>query len=147
MDSTRYTQQRTMALRVGTVERDACVIALIGHHLQGRLTDEDLERRQRMALAAVDADDLGVLLADLPQQQVAVPAARPNPLFRLGQPSLVPKGVKALLCLVPGLAVVGVMNNMGETAWLYTQNGAYGTVLVAGAAGYATHAVAARLRR
>ena len=54
-------------LCVGDLERSACAVTLIEHHLQGRLSDEDLERRQRMAMAAVTDDDLRLLLADLPR--------------------------------------------------------------------------------
>ena len=43
-------------MRVGDAERDACVAALIEHHLHGRLTVEELDRRQRSALAAVTTD-------------------------------------------------------------------------------------------
>ena len=40
-------------VRVGDAERDACTAVLIDHHLHGRLSIEELERRQRAALAAV----------------------------------------------------------------------------------------------
>ena len=32
-------------LRVGDAERDACVATLIGHHLHGRLSAEEFDRR------------------------------------------------------------------------------------------------------
>lgn len=145
MDTTRSTQPRSVAVRVGNLERDACVIRLIDHHLQGRLTDEDLEQRQRLAMAAVDADDLRVLLADLPQQEAA-PASGRGPLLRPGQPLPMPRGVKPLLYAAPVLIVAGVAD-VASSAWQYSAEGHYITAAVAGAIGYATHAVVARLRR
>ena len=52
-------------VRVGDAERDACIGSLTDHHLHGRLSVEELDRRQRAALNAVTAD-LAALIADLP---------------------------------------------------------------------------------
>jgi hypothetical protein len=53
-------------VRVGDAERDACIGSLTDHHLHGRLSVEELDRRQRAALNAVTAADLAALVADLP---------------------------------------------------------------------------------
>jgi len=42
-------------VRVGDAERDACIEALAEHHIRGRLSVEELDRRQRAALNAVTA--------------------------------------------------------------------------------------------
>ena len=63
---------KQLSVRVGDAERDACVSALIDHHLHGRLSVEEHDRRQRAALAAVTAGDLGLLLTDLPQGELPV---------------------------------------------------------------------------
>jgi hypothetical protein len=55
-----------LAVRVGDVERDACVEKLIDNYVQGRLSVEELGRRQREALEASTAADLAGLVADLP---------------------------------------------------------------------------------
>jgi hypothetical protein len=91
-------------------------------------------------MAAVVANDLSILIADLPQQ-AAVPAPGRHPVQRPGQPL----GVKVLYA-VPVLLVGGVAE-MAGAAWQYSAEGHYITAAVAGAIGYATHALAARMRR
>lgn len=56
-------------VRVGDAERDACMGALTEHHVRGRLTVEELDRRQLAALGAVTQTDLTALLADLPADE------------------------------------------------------------------------------
>ena len=63
-------QVERLRVRVGHEERDACRSALLEHHLSGRLTAEELERREHAALDAVTNLDLARLLADLPQEQM-----------------------------------------------------------------------------
>jgi hypothetical protein len=58
-------------VRVGDAERDACMADLNEHHVLGRLSVEELDRRQRAALSAVTAADLAALVADLPHDTVA----------------------------------------------------------------------------
>ena len=63
---------RRLIVRIGDEERDACVNALNEHHARGRLSVDELDRRQRAALSAVTDADLSTLLADLPH----APSAR-----------------------------------------------------------------------
>lgn len=72
-------------VRIGDAERDACIELLAEHHARGRLTADELDRRQNAALTAVTGADLAALVADLP-------AVRP------GQPMLVqpPRSATAL---------------------------------------------------
>ncbi len=142
MEISRNTLQQSLPVRVGDLEREACVVSLIGHHLQGRLSNEDLERRQRSAMAAGTADDIRLLLMDLPELEAAT-----TPPHGQRPPTLptvrIPKAVHALLPAVPLLGVAG----LGTAAWQYSAEGHYYTALLAGAVGYATHAVTTRLRR
>src|SRR5688500_836467 len=55
-------------VRIGDTERDECVEALTEHHVRGRLSVDDLDRRHRAALVAVTEADLAALLADLPER-------------------------------------------------------------------------------
>jgi hypothetical protein len=55
-----------LTVRIGDAEREECLDALSDHHVWGRLTLDELDRRQRAALTAVTRDDLAGLLADLP---------------------------------------------------------------------------------
>lgn len=52
--------------RIGDREREQAVALLREHHVQGRLTDAELEERTTTALAARTQDDLNPLFADLP---------------------------------------------------------------------------------
>ena len=55
-----------ITVRIGDEERDVCVNALNEHHARGRLSVDELDRRQRAALVAVTDADLAALLVDLP---------------------------------------------------------------------------------
>jgi hypothetical protein len=61
-----YAGEQCPAVRAGDAERHECVEALTEHHVLGRLTVEELDRRQRAALVAVTQEDLAELVADLP---------------------------------------------------------------------------------
>ena len=131
-----------LRMRVGDAERDACVAALIDHHLHGRLSVEELDRRQRSALAAVTTDDLRPLLADLPDREaLATPAARP------ASPAVVSD-----VAATAGHLLVRVTPVLGgawvaQGLWQYSAEGPFLGALVGGALGYATHAVVSRFRR
>jgi hypothetical protein len=62
---------RYAPLRIGDAERDSCLAALTEHHVHGRLSIDELDRRHRAALGAVTNADLAALLADLPQSDSA----------------------------------------------------------------------------
>jgi hypothetical protein len=53
-------------IRIGDAERDECMEALTEHHVRGRLSVEELDRRHRAALTAETDVELAELLADLP---------------------------------------------------------------------------------
>jgi hypothetical protein len=53
-------------VRIGDHEREACIEKLTENYVRGRLTVEELNRRQDQALEAVTAADLATLVADLP---------------------------------------------------------------------------------
>lgn len=147
MDIRGDVTQDSAAIRVGDMERNACVVSLIGHHLQGRLTSDELEQRQRLASVAVDARDLSVLLADLPQE-VVLPTPRVRPVLRVGDPGRALAAVRSsrwtrTLLVVAPVAAVG---RVAESAWQNSSEAHYITAAVAGAVGYATHAVRTRKR-
>lgn len=133
---------KQVKLRVGDAGRDACAAVLIDHHLHGRLSVEELDRRQQVALSAVTADDLGLLLADLPQSDLldqrrsrrAVPAEATDAVTRT-----------AIRVLPAGLILVGA--SFSQWAWQYSAEGPFLGALVGGGVGYATTAVIARRRR
>src|SRR3954469_18495449 len=66
-----------MAVRVGDRDREAAVERLSEHAAAGRLTVAELEERVDRAHAAVYADELTALEADLPAPRR--PAPRPAP--------------------------------------------------------------------
>ena len=138
METTHDLRQPALALRVGDAERQACTVALIEHHLQGRLSAEELERRQDLAATSVTRDDLRVLLADLPT------SAQPTGRGRLAAPA--GNGSRAAWALPPVVAV-GVAGWFGQATFVHSAEGHYYTAAVAGALGYATHAATALLRR
>jgi hypothetical protein len=130
-----------LLLRVGDAERDACSAVLIDHHLHGRLSVDELEQRQRMALDATTADDLRRLLADLPTD-----AARTGP-SRIALPSGKPgTTISAGRWLLPIGTVLGGAS-FSQWAWQYSAEGPFLGALAGGALGYAVHAAVSRFRR
>jgi hypothetical protein len=134
-------------MRVGDAERDACSALLIDHHLHGRLSIDELERRQRASLVAVTEEDLALLLADLPEQQSATERRRS------GRPSREkPHDVtRVALGLAP---VVPVLGGAWFTEWLVRINSIAGTpglgfggAIATGALVGGTYAVIGRSRR
>lgn len=55
------------SVRIGDADRDDCLEALAEHHVRGRISVDELDRRQRLALVAETRADLAALLADLPR--------------------------------------------------------------------------------
>ena len=60
--------QRRASLRAADADRERFVEALGQHHVEGRLTAEELEERAGRAYAARTLDDLDALGADLPRR-------------------------------------------------------------------------------
>jgi hypothetical protein len=133
---------KQLTLRVGDAERDACAAALIDHHLHGRLSVEELDRRQRAALAAVTTGDLGVLLADLPQG--GPPVDRRS--RRVVSAEASNAATKAMIRGLPvGVILAGA--SFAQWAWDYSATGPFLGALATGALGYASHAATVRWRR
>jgi hypothetical protein len=134
-------------MRVGDAERDACSAVLIDHHLHGRLSLDELERRQRAALVAVTEEDLLLLLADLPEQQSETERRRSGRRSR-ETPNEVARGAIRLAPVVP------VLGGAWFTEWLVhihslagTTGLGFGGAFATGALAWATHAVIGRSRR
>lgn len=142
MDNRRGASSQLMQ-RVGDSERDACVSALIGHHLHGRLSVEDLERRQLAAMTAVTTADLRLLLADLPDSgNERTTSARPP-----SAPDKVDEAKRAAKSLLPVAPVLLGGAWFSQWFWQYSAEGPFLGALAGGALGYAAHAVSSRLRR
>lgn len=115
---------------------------LIDQHLQGRLSVEELDQRQRMALEATTADDLRRLLADLPQTDVARTGSS-----RIALPSEMSEAtITAGRWLLPIGTVVGGAS-FSQWAWQYSAEGPFLGALVGGVLGYVVHAAVSRFRR
>ena len=127
---------------MGDAERDVCVATLIDHHLHGRLSVEELERRQRAALAAVTEGDLTILLNDLPERQS--PAMRSS-----RRPLPWEASTAATSAAIRFFPVVPVVGGAWFTQWIVnsTGDGAFLGALATGALGYATHTLIVRFRR
>lgn len=63
---TRPESFHSTEMRAGNTDREDCASYLVEHHLEGRLSTEELERRQRAAHAAVTMSELRALFVDLP---------------------------------------------------------------------------------
>ncbi len=120
-------------MRVGDAERDACLEALVEHHVRGRLSVEEFEHRQRSALDAVTHADLAGLVADLPAEA------------RLREP--VPAGGSSLqaagLWAGPPAVIVAASTVMAASL---SSHQMFGGFLVASAMGYAAHWLVSRQR-
>ena len=130
------------SVRVGDAERDACVSALIDHHLHGRLSVEELDRRQRAALAAVTAGDLGLLLTDLPQAEPPVDRRSRRVVSAKTSGAVARASIRALPV---GLILGGA--SFSQWAWQYSAEGPFLGALATGALAYAAHAAIVRWRR
>lgn len=131
-----------LTLRVGDAERDACVATLVDHHVYGRLSVEELDHRQRAALAAVTSGDLALLLADLPHGGLSEPR-RERRVVPIEASDVVTR--TAIRVAPVGLVLAGA--SFSQWAWQYSAEGPFLGAVAGGALGYATHAVIVRLRR
>jgi hypothetical protein len=123
-----------LALRIGDAERDTCLAALGEHHAHGRLTADELDKRQRVALTAVTEADLAALLSDLPSKSASSRSlAETGQSFlseqRVGAPQAV-KGAAVLATLIAGGVFVADMT---------TDEHSFFVGLGATALGYVTH--------
>jgi len=76
--------QRRASLRASDADRERFVEALRQHHVDGRLTTEELTERTERAAAARTLGDLDALATDLPP--LGPPAPRPAPPAHAGSP-------------------------------------------------------------
>ena len=130
-----------ITVRIGDEERDECVDALNEHHARGRLSVDELDRRQRAALDAVTDADLSALLLDLPHTtglRTPVAAAQDwwslDPKVRAGRMA---RWAAAPFSLVVGGVVVASTVN-------YDDERNFVTGFAAAGLGYVTHVVLSR---
>jgi Domain of unknown function (DUF1707)/2TM domain len=71
--------QRRASLRASDADRERFVEALRQHHVDGRLTAEELSERTERAYSARTLGDLDALATDLPPLQPASPSPAPAP--------------------------------------------------------------------
>jgi hypothetical protein len=71
--------QRRASLRASDADRERFVESLRQHHVDGRLTADELAERTERAYAARILGDLDAVATDLPPLQPAVPAPGPDP--------------------------------------------------------------------
>ncbi|ROR91037.1 DUF1707 SHOCT-like domain-containing protein [Nocardioides aurantiacus] len=131
--------------RVGDVERDTVIADLNGHHAHGRLTADELDRRQSLALSAVTRYDLLQLTSDLPQTRTPSRGGAPA---GAAAPQVAAVARRVSIAAVTASPVLGAALFLGNLTQYDTgvEVGFTATV-VGGAIGYATHAVRDRIRR
>ena len=135
---------RRLTVRIGDEERDACVNALNEHHAHGRLSVDELDRRQRAALSAVTDADLSTLLMDLPHAPSARTPAGATEDWWSSDPA-VRAGRMARWAAVPLSLVVGGVTVASAANYNDERNFVVG--FAATGLGYLTHLVLARARR
>jgi hypothetical protein len=79
MDRDPATPERA-SLRASDADRERFVEALRQHHVEGRLTAEELDERTERAYTARTLGDLDALATDLPALQPPAPAPAPSPV-------------------------------------------------------------------
>jgi DNA-binding transcriptional MocR family regulator len=111
---------------------------LTEHHLHGRLSVEELDRRQRAALEAATRADLAALLGDLPRRtSIRMPLAGGNGWWTL-DPKVRARRVARAAATAVSLAAGGVLVASANTQ---SDETGFGVGLAAAALGYLTHVV------
>lgn len=133
-----------MTERVSEHDRDECINFLNGQHAVGRLSVDELDRRQGLALVATTRYDLLTLTADLPTG-----TGGRQPLRKTGPPGVqeVPWTIVGKKVVVGAAAALPVLLGawLADDVWHYnSEAGFYGGVL-GGAIGYATCAARSRI--
>jgi hypothetical protein len=134
-------------IRVGNDERDACVQKLIDHHLRGRLSADELDRRQHAALNATTAADLAALIADLPIDIGSVDQSASSRSRRRSSAAMSPARRAAVWGGPPVVLLSAATIAASYESYYYNSEEIFATALAAGVVGYVTHWVVARLRR
>jgi len=117
------------SIRVGDAERHACVDSLNQHYAEGRLSKDELDRRQHAALTASTLSDLHLLVEDLPSPAPSVlePRRPEENLRRLARLALPPVVITTAATIVPG-----VFNGPSDV-------GLFAATLGTGVLGYLSH--------
>jgi Domain of unknown function (DUF1707)/2TM domain len=112
--------ERRASLRASDADRDRVVKALGQHHVEGRLTVEELAERTDQAYAAKTLGDLDALTTDLPQlRQPARPGAPVSP------PAADPGRVRARAAFRRHLYNYLWINGLLVVIWAVTNFGGY----------------------
>lgn len=130
-------------VRVGDTEREAVLDALGEHHARGRLSVEELDRRQEAALVAVTHADLAALLADLPpiDQRLLLSRLRRTPAL-----GWLPDRRRTLKWAGPPAVLVAGSVYMASQQPFDNDPSQFGTALAMGALGYVSHWWASRIQ-
>jgi hypothetical protein len=133
--------------RLGDADRDAVATELLSHHLHGRLSLEELERRETAAHDAVYAADLVRLLVDLPGDTATMlPGAQPrHPLRLLSVPPVV-RDRLLRYGTAPAAVTAGAALFAGSS-WQFNSEDVFLFAVLNGALGIVTHAWAVRSSR
>jgi uncharacterized protein DUF1707/2TM domain-containing protein len=117
--------QRRASLRASDADRERFVEALRQHHVEGRLTAEELSERTGRAYAARTLGDLDALATDLPP--LARPAAQ-QPRVGGGMPAARPAGAgrpAGRAAFQRQLLLFGLIAAMLVAIWALTNFGGY----------------------
>lgn len=133
-------------MRVGDAERDACLQDLNEHHALGRLSIDELDRRQRATLTAVTALDLAALTVDLPHDLTAGRPARRRAWSGVSSLFRSRLARRAAIWTGPPAAVVTASTFVVAADYRYDEQ-VFLASLATGAVGYLSHWVACRLKR
>ncbi len=138
----------TFLVRIGDEERDACIAALVEHHVRGRLSVEEFDRRQHAATDAVTEADLAALVADLPAHPVSYRRGQPVPRTRVRSGDKTSAWRKAAIWGGPPL----VVTSTSAVVMFVTYEPLVGSPifyggLIGGAVGYASHWAVSILKR
>lgn len=128
-------------MRIGDAERDECISALCEHHAWGRLSVDELDRRQTAALTAVSAADLAVLLSDLPEHGRG---GSPEVSHRDWRAPLKERALRATRWALPPTCFVtsGVM--IASADGMYSDERQFVAGVAAAGIGYVTHLVVSK---
>jgi hypothetical protein len=110
---------RRASLRAADADREQFVEALRRHHVEGRLTAEELAERTERAYAARTFGDLDALAADLPPVRPSAPAPEAPPAaelpYRLRPPS--PQQAAAKAALLRSVLWYGMLSVVLLVVW------------------------------
>jgi Domain of unknown function (DUF1707) len=132
-------------VRIGDEERGACLDALTEHHLLGRLSAEEFDRRREAAFEAVTAADLGRLVADLPSSATGPQRAQRTPAHGRFDARTAALWAAPPVVIVSSAAITSTV--IADAAGMASNPGVFWVSALTGAVGYATHWAVSRVRR